>query len=154
MQLTKDFATLIILFSVIYTGAVKFESKAKEPEPTVAEVAVVEPVREVIPREMEARYEETIQQYAERRVTEVFGGGQWESFNQIVTNESHWNPNAQNRTSTAFGLGQFLNQTWAGTGIAKTSDPKQQIEAMLIYVKNRYSTPQRAWSHWVKYHWY
>src|SRR4051812_44844432 len=31
--------------------------------------------------------------------------------------ESGWNPNAQNRSSTAYGIPQFLNSTWASTGI-------------------------------------
>lgn len=57
-----------------------------------------------------------------------------------------WNPNADNPYSTAYGIGQFLDSTWAGTGIAKTNDPRQQILAMLIYIKNRpqYGSPQAA----------
>ncbi|WP_448628150.1 aggregation-promoting factor C-terminal-like domain-containing protein [Geodermatophilus sp. URMC 64] len=68
--------------------------------------------------------------------------------------ESGWNPNAQNPTSTAYGIPQFLNSTWASTGIAKTSDPYRQIDAGLIYINNRYGSPCGAWSHSQSTGWY
>jgi hypothetical protein len=43
--------------------------------------------------------------------------------------ESGINHLAQNPDSTAFGPFQFLNKTWASTGIAKTKDLGLQIEA-------------------------
>jgi hypothetical protein len=61
--------------------------------------------------------------------------------------ESGWNPNAQNPSSTAYGIPQFLDSTWAGTGIAKTSDGFRQIDAGLIYIDSRYGSPCGAWSH-------
>ncbi len=68
--------------------------------------------------------------------------------------ESGWNPNAQNPTSTAYGIPQFLNSTWASTGIAKTSDGYRQIDAGLIYIENRYGSPCGAWSHSQSTGWY
>jgi hypothetical protein len=68
--------------------------------------------------------------------------------------ESGWNPNAQNPTSTAYGIPQFLDSTWAGTGIAKTSDGYRQIDAGLIYIENRYGTPCAAWGHSQANNWY
>jgi hypothetical protein len=68
--------------------------------------------------------------------------------------ESGWNPNAQNPSSTAYGIPQFLNSTWAGTGIAKTSDGYRQIDAGLIYINNRYGSPCGAWSHSQRMNWY
>jgi hypothetical protein len=68
--------------------------------------------------------------------------------------ESGWNPNAQNPTSTAYGIPQFLDSTWAGTGIAKTSDGHRQIDAGLIYIENRYGSPCGAWSHSQSTGWY
>ncbi len=51
----------------------------------------------------------------------------------VIQVESQWNPNAQNRWSTAAGLGQFLNTTWARTpqGRAGLSvfDPYANIDA-------------------------
>ena len=68
--------------------------------------------------------------------------------------ESGWNPNAQNPSSTAYGIPQFLNSTWAGTGIAKTSDPYLQIEAGLIYIEARYGSPSAALTHSNATGWY
>jgi hypothetical protein len=68
--------------------------------------------------------------------------------------ESGWNPNAQNKTSTAYGIPQFLNSTWAGTGIAKTSDGYRQIDAGLIYIDSRYGSPCGAWAHSQSTGWY
>lgn len=67
---------------------------------------------------------------------------------ELVQRESGWNPQAQNPNSTAFGLFQFLNSTWAGTGISKTADPGKQIEAGLRYIQSRYGSPEAALEHW------
>lgn len=77
----------------------------------------------------------------------------------LIQHESGWNPNAQNPTSTAYGLGQFLDSTWAGVGAQKTSDPLGQIEAMAKYIQNRYNNPYGAWGFWQNptsgpSHWY
>lgn len=81
-------------------------------------------------------------------------GSQWNAFNQLVMKESGWNNNAQNPTSTAFGIGQFLNSTWGSYGIPKTSDPKQQITAMIRYIKARYGNPQNALNFHLQHNWY
>lgn len=68
--------------------------------------------------------------------------------------ESGWNPNAQNPSSTAYGIPQFLDSTWATVGAVKTSDPYKQIDAGLIYIQNSYQTPCGAWSFWQANNWY
>jgi hypothetical protein len=68
--------------------------------------------------------------------------------------ESGWNPNAQNSSSTAYGIPQFLDSTWAGTGIGKTSDGYRQIDAGLIYIDSRYGSPCGAWAHSRALNWY
>jgi hypothetical protein len=68
--------------------------------------------------------------------------------------ESGWNPNAKNPSSTAYGIPQFLDSTWAGTGIAKTSDGYRQIDAGLIYIDSRYGSPCGAWAHSQADNWY
>lgn len=50
----------------------------------------------------------------------------------------------QNKTSTAYGIGQFLNSTWKETGIAKTDDEYLQMKAMYIYIHKRYGTANKA----------
>jgi hypothetical protein len=74
--------------------------------------------------------------------------------NQLWQKESGWNPNAQNRSSTAYGIPQFLNSTWASTGIAKTSDGYRQIDAGLIYLDSRYGSPCGGWAHSQATGWY
>lgn len=83
-----------------------------------------------------------------------WAGREWNALNWVVMNESGWNNKAQNPGSTAYGIFQFLNGTWAGTGYKKTSDPETQIRAGLKYVKNRYHDPIGAQSYWKKYHSY
>jgi SLT domain-containing protein len=91
-----------------------------------------------------------IQQMVRQRMR-AFGWGDehWPALRSLISRESSWNPTAQNPNSTAFGLFQFLDSTWGGTGIAKTSDPGLQTEAGLRYIRNRYGDPSAAWQHWL-----
>jgi hypothetical protein len=81
-------------------------------------------------------------------------GSEFTCLENLWGKESGWNPNAQNPTSTAYGIPQFLNSTWAGTGIAKTSDGYRQIDAGLIYINERYGSPCAAWGHSQANNWY
>jgi len=81
-------------------------------------------------------------------------GSQFGCLENLWGKESGWNPNAQNPSSTAYGIPQFLDSTWAGTGIAKTSDGYRQIDAGLIYIDERYGSPCGAWSHSQSTGWY
>ena len=52
----------------------------------------------------------------------------------LIIEESHWNPKADNPTSTAYGLGQFLDRTWENVnkalgGNLDRDDPYDQIDA-------------------------
>ena len=81
-------------------------------------------------------------------------GQQWNALVQLWNRESGWSNIAQNPTSTAYGIAQFLDTTWAGTGFGKTSDPTIQIEAGLLYIKVRYGNPVNAWAHETSFGWY
>jgi hypothetical protein len=50
--------------------------------------------------------------------------------------ESKWNPRADNKRSTAYGIPQLLK--------LKTNDPYKQIDAGLKYIAHRYGTPCKA----------
>jgi phage-related protein len=92
-----------------------------------------------------------------KRLAAAYGwgsGAQWNALNALVMSESGWNNNAQNPTSTAYGIGQFLNSTWAGVGATKTSNPTAQIQAMLRYIKQRYGSATAAWSFKRSHNWY
>ncbi|MGY1637306.1 transglycosylase SLT domain-containing protein [Geodermatophilus sp. SYSU D00742] len=79
---------------------------------------------------------------------------QFGCLDRLWERESGWNPRAQNPRSTAYGIPQFLDSTWAMTGIRKTSDPYRQIKAGLIYIGKRYGTPCGAWNHSQARGWY
>jgi TP901 family phage tail tape measure protein len=81
-------------------------------------------------------------------------GAQWAALSQIISHESGWNPNAQNPTSSAYGLFQFLDSTWAGVGGRKTSNPGQQASYGMRYIQQRYGSPVGAWDFWQRNHWY
>ena len=93
--------------------------------------------------------------YKEYAMNKLGGSGsEFTCLENLWGKESGWNPNAQNPTSTAYGIAQFLDSTWAGTGIAKTSDGYRQIDAGLIYIENRFGSPCGAWSHSKAKGWY
>lgn len=81
-------------------------------------------------------------------------GGEWDNLYALIQKESSWNPKAQNPTSTAYGLFQFLDSTWASVGATKTSDPAGQAQAGLKYIANRYGTPSKAWAFHKANNWY
>lgn len=85
---------------------------------------------------------------------QAFGPDEVPALMEIIKRESGFNPQAQNSHSTAYGLFQFLDGTWQGTGIPKTSDPNAQIAAGLKYIGNRYQTPSKALQFHNKKGWY
>jgi len=94
---------------------------------------------------------------AVRMVANQYGwgsGAEWNALAWIISHESGFNPYAQNPTSTAYGLFQFLNSTWAGVGGHKTSDPVLQAQYGLRYIHGRYGDPIGAQRFWAANHWY
>lgn len=73
---------------------------------------------------------------------------QFSCLNEMWNHESGWRPTAQNPSSTAYGIPQFLNSTWATVGGVKTSDPYRQIDYGLIYIDKAYGNPCSAWAFW------
>lgn len=80
-------------------------------------------------------------------------GSQFAAIDYVASHESGWNNFAQNPTSTAYGIGQFLNSTFAEYG-GKTSDPARQIRDMLAYMVDRYGSPVGAENYWKAHHSY
>lgn len=95
-----------------------------------------------------------IKQMAKQMLEQMGWGDQFGDLNWLLTRESGWNPNAQNPTSTAYGLFQFLNSTWGTVGGHKTSDPKLQLEYGLKYIRQRYGDVKGARAFWNRNHWY
>jgi hypothetical protein len=57
--------------------------------------------------------------------------------------ESKWNPRANNKRSTAYGIPQLLK--------LKIKDPYLQIDAGLKYIAHRYGTPCKAMAYHLKH---
>lgn len=81
-------------------------------------------------------------------------GTEWDATVRLLMQESGFNNRAQNPTSTARGIFQFLDSTWAGYGIPKTDDPTLQTIAGGRYIKSRYGDPLGAWAHERAFNWY
>ena len=64
--------------------------------------------------------------------------------NQLVILESHWNAYAKNPRSGAYGIFQFMPQTWGNYRVVKTSDPYKQVSYGLRYIKVRYGSECQA----------
>lgn len=64
----------------------------------------------------------------------------------IVMKESGGNPNADNPSSSAFGLFQKLRE--------KSRNPFVQAQHGMSYIKGRYGNPAKAWAFWKRHHWY
>ena len=62
---------------------------------------------------------------------------------QLWMLESKWNPRANNKRSTAYGIPQLLK--------LKIKDPYLQIDAGLKYIAHRYGTPCKALAYHLKH---
>lgn len=82
-------------------------------------------------------------------------GAEWTALNNVAMQESGWSMTAQNPTSSAYGIAQFINgpSEYATYGGDSTT-AKGQITAFLNYIKQRYGTPTKAWQHEQQYNWY
>jgi len=85
-----------------------------------------------------------------------FPASEWGALQNLLNGESGFRHTAQNPSSTAYGMFQFLDSTWATVGGSKTSDPALQSQYGLQYIKQRYGTPSAAWAFWQSQspHWY
>lgn len=86
------------------------------------------------------RVEHTPEQYAQLMVSEA----EYEALFELIMLESSWRPDAKNPKSSAYGLGQLLDQTWDLVGIEKSSNFKVQLIATHKYVMDRYGSWQKA----------
>lgn len=73
---------------------------------------------------------------------------EWAALDELIGYESGWNPEAQNPVSSAYGIFQFLDSTWATVGCEKTSAPRQQIDCGILYIEKNYGSPKEALRQW------
>lgn len=94
-----------------------------------------------------------IKEYAEQKVLEVFGEGQWSYFDKVVNDESKWDHLVKNPRSSAYGLCQTMlslhkpPQEFLG-------DEYMQVDWCIEYTKSRYKTPEKASKFWDKNRWF
>jgi hypothetical protein len=111
-----------------------------EPEPTPTIQKVETPVR--VANSAKSDIKEQVRAIASKH---GWGDGkQWEALDWIIQKESSWNPNAQNKRSTAFGLFQWLDMTRKAYNCPKTADVAIQTECGIKYIKARYGDPVEA----------
>jgi hypothetical protein len=66
------------------------------------------------------------------------------ALHELIMLESSWNPDARNSKSSAYGLGQLIDQTWKDLDIEKSDDFRIQLIAAHKYVMQRYGSWQKA----------
>lgn len=81
---------------------------------------------------------------------------QFKCFTQLMGKESAWNPQAQNPTSTAAGVGQLLKSTYRNLGMKHSKEAVPQTVAALAYIGRKYGAggPCKAWQHFQRKNWY
>jgi hypothetical protein len=89
--------------------------------------------------------------YAKKLLAAYGWSNQWPAYNNLEMHEAGYDPHAQNPHSTAYGIGQFLDSTWATVGGTKTSDPYLQLQYMMKYIKQRYGDPNAAWAQYFQH---
>lgn len=87
------------------------------------------------------------------------GGGLSAAEQWIIGKESSGNVNADNPTSSAFGLGQLLlsNRQSYGRQLGfnpNTTDYGQQLQMMRAYISDRYGSAEAAMRFWQAHGWY
>ena len=85
------------------------------------------------------------------------GGAQLAPLHELIRRESNFNPQAQNPTSTAWGLFQFLDMHW-GPGkylpAGRQSTFQQQLEGGFRYITERYGNATNALAAHDRQNWY
>jgi hypothetical protein len=82
-------------------------------------------------------------------------GQQWTDLVNLEMQEAGFRLNAQNPTSGAYGMAQFINgpSEYAQYG-GNASTAAGQAAAMMNYIAQRYGSPAAAWAHEVAFNWY
>jgi cell wall-associated NlpC family hydrolase len=84
-----------------------------------------------------------------------WSGGEWNALYNTWEKESGWRWNAQNPSSSAYGIPQALpGSKMASAGSDWRTDARTQIKWGLGYIKDRYHDPEAAWAHEQQFNWY
>ncbi len=84
-----------------------------------------------------------------------FSADQFGCLDSLWTRESGWRWNADNPSSSAYGIPQSLpGSKMASAGADWKTNPATQIRWGLGYIQNRYGSPCGAWAHSESHNWY
>ncbi|MQW75823.1 lytic transglycosylase domain-containing protein [Nocardioides sp. dk4132] len=84
-----------------------------------------------------------------------FSSDQWGCLDSLWTRESNWTVNADNPTSSAYGIPQALpGSKMSSAGADWATNPVTQIRWGLGYIADRYGSPCGAWAHSESHGWY
>lgn len=84
-----------------------------------------------------------------------WGDNEFKAFNKIIIKESNWNYKLRNKRSGAYGLCQALPASkMKKVDKDYKTNYKTQVKWCLLYIKQRYKTPKKAWTFWRKHHWF
>lgn len=84
-----------------------------------------------------------------------FSSSEFSCLDSLWTKESNWTVNADNPTSSAYGIPQALpGSKMASAGADWATNPVTQIRWGLGYIQDRYGTPCSAWGHSQSHNWY
>ena len=97
----------------------------------------------------------SLQETAQSLLNQFGWGSEWSAFNSLETREAGWNMSAQNPSSGAYGLAQFINgpSEYAQYG-GDVNTGYGQLLAMMEYIGQRYGDPNGAWGHEESFGWY
>lgn len=97
----------------------------------------------------------SLQAYAKQLLSKFGWGDQWNSFNALVMSESGWDVKATNPSSGAYGIPQSLpGSKMSSAGSDWQTSGETQLRWMMDYIKERYKSPDSAWSFHQKNNWY
>ena len=84
-----------------------------------------------------------------------FGQDQFSCLDSLYSSESGWRINADNPSSSAYGIPQALpGSKMASAGPDWETNPVTQIRWGLGYIEDRYGSPCGAWGHSQSHGWY
>ena len=84
-----------------------------------------------------------------------FSSDQFSCLDSLYMSESGWRVDADNPSSSAYGIPQALpGSKMSSFGADWATNPVTQIRWGLDYIEDRYGSPCGAWSHSQGYGWY
>lgn len=84
-----------------------------------------------------------------------FSSSEFGCLDSLWTRESNWRVNADNPSSSAYGIPQALpGSKMSSAGSDWATNPATQIRWGLGYIQNRYGSPCGAWGHSQSHGWY